>query len=105
MTPENHTLVRQLLKLVAVEDSVPRQLELIAAIQCIVGLIDGAEMSLAAARHSKSNAQPPGIANLPPYALAELMTEIGGGLPRAEGWDEMPAGGLENGSSGLRKPE
>ncbi|MEY2631828.1 MAG: hypothetical protein RIR00_482 [Pseudomonadota bacterium] len=30
------------------------------------------------------------------YKLADLMAEMPEGLPRVEGWDEMPAVGLEN---------
>lgn len=30
------------------------------------------------------------------YNLAELMAEMPKGFPRVEGWDEMPAVGLEN---------
>jgi antitoxin ChpS len=33
----------------------------------------------------------------PRYKLADLMAEMPEGLPRAEGWDEMPPVGLENG--------
>ncbi len=33
----------------------------------------------------------------PRYKLADLMAEMPEGLPRVEGWDEMPAVGLENG--------
>lgn len=29
------------------------------------------------------------------YRLADLMAEMPEGLPRVEGWDEMPAVGLE----------
>ena len=32
----------------------------------------------------------------PRYKLADLMAEMPEGLPRVEGWDEMPAVGLEN---------
>lgn len=32
----------------------------------------------------------------PRYNLAELMSEMPQGLPRVEGWDEMPSVGLEN---------
>jgi len=32
----------------------------------------------------------------PRYNLAELMAEMKQGLPRVEGWDEIPAVGLEN---------
>jgi len=32
----------------------------------------------------------------PRYRLADLMAEMPGGLPRVEGWDEMPSVGLEN---------
>ena len=32
----------------------------------------------------------------PRYKLADLMAEMGQGLPRIEGWDDMPAVGLEN---------
>lgn len=31
------------------------------------------------------------------YRLADLMAEMPQGLPRVEGWDEMPSVGLENG--------
>ena len=34
--------------------------------------------------------------NRPRYRLADLMAEMPQGLPRAEGWDEMPSVGLEN---------
>ena len=33
----------------------------------------------------------------PRYKLADLMAEMPDGLPRTEGWDDMPAVGLENG--------
>jgi antitoxin ChpS len=33
----------------------------------------------------------------PRYKLADLMAEMPEGLPLAEGWDEMPSIGLENG--------
>ena len=33
----------------------------------------------------------------PRYKLADLMAEIPQGLPRVEGWDEMPSVGQENG--------
>jgi len=33
----------------------------------------------------------------PRYKLADLMAEMSEGLPRVEGWDEMPPVGLENG--------
>jgi antitoxin ChpS len=33
----------------------------------------------------------------PRYKLAELMAEMSEGLPRVEGWDEMPDVGLEKG--------
>ncbi|MDR2000074.1 MAG: AbrB/MazE/SpoVT family DNA-binding domain-containing protein [Zoogloeaceae bacterium] len=33
----------------------------------------------------------------PRYKLADLMAEMPQGLPRVEGWDEMPTVGLENG--------
>ena len=32
----------------------------------------------------------------PEHELAELMAEMPDGLPRVEGWDEMPTVGLEN---------
>ncbi len=32
----------------------------------------------------------------PRYKLADLMAEMSEGLPRAEGWEEMPVVGLEN---------
>ena len=32
----------------------------------------------------------------PRYNLADLMAEMPQGLPRVEGWDEMPSVGLEN---------
>lgn len=32
----------------------------------------------------------------PRYKLADLMAEMPEGLPRVEGWDEMPSVGLEN---------
>lgn len=31
----------------------------------------------------------------PRYSLAQLMAEMPDGLPRAEGWDELPSVGLE----------
>lgn len=31
------------------------------------------------------------------YRLADLMNEMPDGLPKVEGWDEMPSVGLENG--------
>lgn len=33
----------------------------------------------------------------PRYKLADLMAEMPDGLPRVEGWEEMPAVGLELG--------
>ncbi|WPL18340.1 Growth regulator [Thiorhodovibrio winogradskyi] len=33
----------------------------------------------------------------PRYQLTELLAEMPNGLPRVEGWDEMPALGLERG--------
>ena len=33
----------------------------------------------------------------PSYRLADLMAEMPDGLPRVEGWDEMPSVGLEAG--------
>ena len=33
----------------------------------------------------------------PRYKLADLMAEMPEGLPRVEGWDEMPTVGLEHG--------
>lgn len=33
----------------------------------------------------------------PHYKLADLMAEMSEGLPRVEGWEEMPSVGLENG--------
>lgn len=30
------------------------------------------------------------------YKLADLMAEMPEGLPRVEGWDEMPSAGLES---------
>ena len=33
----------------------------------------------------------------PRYRLADLMAEMSEGMPRVEGWDEMPAVGLEQG--------
>ena len=33
----------------------------------------------------------------PRYKLADLMAEMPLGLPRVEGWDEIPSVGLENG--------
>ena len=32
----------------------------------------------------------------PRYRLADLMAEMPQGLPRAEGWDDMPSVGLES---------
>ena len=33
----------------------------------------------------------------PRYKLADLLAEMPDGLPRVEGWEEMPSVGLENG--------
>lgn len=33
----------------------------------------------------------------PRYKLVDLMAEMPNGLPRVDGWEEMPAVGLENG--------
>lgn len=33
----------------------------------------------------------------PSYKLVDLMAEMPEGLPRADGWDEMPSVGLESG--------
>jgi len=32
----------------------------------------------------------------PRYKLADLMAQMPDGLPRVEGWDEMPSAGQEN---------
>lgn len=35
------------------------------------------------------------VPSRPRYKLADLMAEMSEGFPRVEGWDEMPATGLE----------
>ena len=56
------------------------------------GLVDGSqvELRLAGARMTVV------ASSRPKYKLADLMAEMPQGLPRVEGWDAMPAVGLEN---------
>jgi len=55
------------------------------------GLMDGSQVELQLSGHTMTVAAP----SKPHYTLAELMAEMPEGLPRIEGWDAMPAVGLE----------
>jgi antitoxin ChpS len=55
------------------------------------GLSEGSQVALHLAGKTMTvEAQPK-----PQYTLAELLAQMPDGLPRADGWDVMPAVGLE----------
>lgn len=55
------------------------------------GLLEGSQVELRLADNTMTVEAP----HKPRYKLAELMAEMAAGLPRVDGWDEMPAVGLE----------
>lgn len=57
------------------------------------GLGEGSQVEL----HLLGNKMTVEAPTRPRYKLADLMAEMPQGLPRVEGWDEMPSIGLENG--------
>jgi len=57
------------------------------------GLGEGSQVEL----HLLGNRMTIEAPTRPRYKLADLMAEMPEGLPRVEGWDEMPSVGLENG--------
>ncbi|MBN9694796.1 MAG: AbrB/MazE/SpoVT family DNA-binding domain-containing protein [Zoogloea sp.] len=57
------------------------------------GLGEGSQVEL----HLLGNKMTVEAPTRPRYKLADLMAEMPQGLPRVEGWDEMPSVGLENG--------
>ena len=56
------------------------------------GLSDGSQVEL----HLSGKKMTVEAPVRPRYRLADLMAEMPQGLPRAEGWDEMPSVGLES---------
>ena len=57
------------------------------------GLSEGSQVEL----HLKGKKMTVVAPVRPRYKLADLMSEMSEGLPRVEGWEEMPSVGLENG--------
>lgn len=57
------------------------------------GLSDGSQVEL----HLLGTKMTVEAPTRPRYRLADLMAEMPQGLPRVEGWDEMPSLGLEEG--------
>ncbi|MHA3903508.1 AbrB/MazE/SpoVT family DNA-binding domain-containing protein [Castellaniella sp. WN] len=57
------------------------------------GLSEGSQVEL----HLQGKKMTVEAPTRPRYKLADLMAEMPQGLPRVEGWDEMPSAGLENG--------
>jgi len=57
------------------------------------GLNDGSQVEL----HLSGKKMTVEVPSKPRYKLAQLMAEMPEGLPRVEGWDEMPSAGLEIG--------
>lgn len=57
------------------------------------GLSEGSQVEL----HLQGKTMTVEAPTRPRYKLADLMAEMPQGLPRVEGWDEMPSVGLENG--------
>jgi antitoxin ChpS len=55
------------------------------------GLLDGSQVEL----HLTGNTMTVAAPLRPRYTLAALMAEMPDGLPRVDGWDDMPAVGLE----------
>lgn len=56
------------------------------------GLNDGSQVEL----HLSGKKMTVEAPTRPRYKLVDLMAEMPDGLPRVEGWDEMPSVGLEN---------
>ena len=56
------------------------------------GLSDGSQVEL----HLSGKKMTVEAPVRPRYRLADLMAEMPQGLPRAEGWDDMPSVGLES---------
>ncbi|MDD2988103.1 MAG: AbrB/MazE/SpoVT family DNA-binding domain-containing protein [Zoogloea sp.] len=56
------------------------------------GLGEGSQVEL----HLLGNKMTVEAPTRPRYKLADLMAEMPQGLPRVEGWDEMPSLGLES---------
>ena len=56
------------------------------------GLSEGSQVEL----HLLGNKMTVEAPTRPRYKLADLMAEMPEGLPRVEGWDEMPSLGLES---------
>jgi len=57
------------------------------------GLVEGSQVEL----HLQGKKMTVEAPTRPRYKLADLMAEMPQGLPRVEGWDDMPSVGLENG--------
>jgi len=57
------------------------------------GLVEGSQVEL----HLEGKTMTVQAPVRPQYKLADLMAEMSHGLPRAEGWDDMPSVGLEEG--------
>ena len=57
------------------------------------GLFDGSQVELRLEGKTMTVQAP----SKPRFKLADLMAEMPEGLPRVDGWDEMPAVGLELG--------
>jgi antitoxin ChpS len=57
------------------------------------GLSDGSQVDL----HLSGKKMTVEAPSRPRYRLSELMAEMPDGLPRVEGWEEMPPVGLEVG--------
>ncbi|GMV69715.1 MAG: hypothetical protein AMXMBFR76_21540 [Pseudomonadota bacterium] len=57
------------------------------------GLREGAQVEL----HLMGRKMTVEVPTRPRYRLADLMAEMPEGLPRVEGWDEIPSVGLELG--------
>jgi len=55
------------------------------------GLLNGSQVELHLAGETMTIRAP----TKPRYKLADLMAEMPDGLPRVEGWEEMPTVGLE----------
>ncbi len=55
------------------------------------GLFNGSQVELHLAGETMTIQAP----TKPHYKLADLMAEMPDGLPRVEGWDDMPTVGLE----------
>jgi antitoxin ChpS len=56
------------------------------------GLSEGSQVEL----HLYGSKMTIKTAHRPRYKLAELMSEMPHGLPRVDGWDDMPSVGMES---------